>query len=339
MTPDEPTGPPRPIAPSEVLPPPGYPARPRPVRQRYGLALLLLVLTFFTTTTLGAGILILTRTDMTATIFPWLTPDWIRAVWSDPEVLGLGLSFSLAALAILLVHELGHYVACRYYGLPTTLPYFLPAPLGIGSFGAFIRIRAPIRTRRELLDVGVAGPIAGFVALLPFLFVGLARSRPVALADVRVPAEAALSLIVPGRCLLFELVARYFHGPLPADTVMDLHPFAFAAWFGLLATTINLLPLGQLDGGHILYAALGRLQWRLARPLWLLLAVTSAVFRAWPFLVFCALLLVFGVRHPPVGDEQETLGRGRLALAVAALVLFVLTFMPVPMREVVLSAP
>jgi membrane-associated protease RseP (regulator of RpoE activity) len=333
MTPD--TGPPRPITPTEVLPPPGRPAAPRPVKPRYGLALLLFVLTFFTTTTIGPGVLILTRTDMTLTMEPWLSRQWIEFVWRDPAILALGISFSLPVLFILLAHEMGHYVACRRYGLAATLPYFLPAPVGFGSFGAFIRIRAPIRNKRELLDVGVAGPIAGFVALLPFLFLGLAWSRPVPLAAIEVPPGAALTLLLPGRCLLFEAVSRLFHGPLAADTVLDLHPFALAAWFGLLATAINLLPLGQLDGGHILYAATGRLQRRLAWPLWILLAATSLIWLGW--LLLCALVLVMGLKHPPVRDESEELGAERRAVALLALLLLVLCFMPVPMRDVVLG--
>jgi membrane-associated protease RseP (regulator of RpoE activity) len=322
--------------PAEVLPPAGQAPMlgARPVRQRYGLALALFLLTFFTTTTLGPGILILTRTDMTLELEPWLSPRWVGFVWSNPEVLALGLGFSLPVLAILLVHEMGHYVACRRYGLPATLPYFLPAPVGIGSFGAFIRIRAPIRGKRELLDVGVAGPIAGFVALLPFLFLGVARSRPVPLSAIEVPGDSALLILLPGRSLLFEAVTRLFHGPLPAGTTLDLHPFALAAWFGLLATAINLLPLGQLDGGHILYAATGRWQRRLALPLWALVALAGLIWPGW--LLLSVLVLVIGLRHPPVRDESEELGRGRLAVALLALLLLVICFMPVPIQDVVL---
>ncbi|HEX5760754.1 MAG TPA: site-2 protease family protein [Thermoanaerobaculia bacterium] len=304
------------------------------MRPRYGLALLLLVSTFFTTTTLGAVFLIQTRTDIFASLVPWLTPRSVAAVWSDPALLRLGLSFSLAVLAILLVHELGHYLACRRYGLAATLPYFLPAPFGIGTVGAFIKIRAPIRGKRELFDVGASGPFAGFLALLPFLFLGLARSRPVPLADAVIPPGVTAFILVPGRSLLFELVSRLFHGPLPAGTVLDLHPLALAAWFGLLATAINLLPLGQLDGGHILYAATGRLQRRLALGLWALLALGSLLWPGW--LVWSAIVLMMGLRHPPVRDEAEPLGRGRQALALLALLLFVGCFMPVPMRDVVL---
>ena len=268
---------------------------------------------------------------------PWLSGASIRAVWNDPALLGLGLRFSLAVLGILLVHELGHYLTCRRYGLPATLPYFLPAPFGIGTVGAFIKIQAPIRSKRELFDVGASGPFAGFLALLPFLFIWLARSRPVPLADAVIPAGAggAATILIPGHSLAFDFVARLFHGPLPEGTVLDLHPFALAAWFGLLATAINLLPLGQLDGGHILSAATGRLQRRVALPLWGALALASLIWPGWIF--WTAIVLLMGLRHPPVRDEAEPLDRGRRALAVLALLLFVLCFMPVPIREVALG--
>jgi membrane-associated protease RseP (regulator of RpoE activity) len=246
-----------------------------------------------------------------------------------------GLAFSLPVVFILLCHELGHYLTCRRYRLPATLPYFLPAPIALGTLGAFIRIRAPIRSKRELFDVGVAGPIAGFVALLPFLVYGVARSRPAPL----VPAlgePSGLVLLHPGNCLALELVTRVFHGRLPEGVVLDLHPFALAAWVGLLATALNLLPLGQLDGGHILYAVTGRLQRRLALPLWLGLAAAGLYWKGWLF--WCLLVLILGLRHPPVRDEAAPLDRGRRLVAFLALVLFVLSFMPVAV-EVIPVAP
>lgn len=305
---------------------------PRPPRQRWGLAALLFALTLFTTTTLGAVWLLWTRTDAVTAELPLLAPATVAAVWTDPRLLALGLSFSLPALAILLCHELGHYVACRRYQLPATPPFFLPAPFGIGTAGAFIRIRAPIRSKRELFDVGVWGPLAGFAALVPFLVVGVARSRPAAIDTVPLDAAGGL-LLLPGDCLAVQLVARWFHGPLPAGTVLDLHPFALAAWFGLLATAINLLPLGQLDGGHILYAVTGGLQRRLAFPLWLALGIAGLmVWTGW--LLWCVIVLFMGLAHPPVRDEATPLGTGRRALALVALAIFVVSFMPVPLAEV-----
>jgi len=269
----------------------------------------------------------MTRTDVLTPHEPFLTPGLMKAVWTDPELLKLGLSFSAPALLILLAHEMGHYLACRRYRLPATLPYFLPLPLMLGTLGAFIRIRAPLRDRRELFDVGVAGPIAGFVMLLPFLFYGVAHSTP-AVLQLR-PGEI---LFLPGQCLAVDLVGRLFHGPLGEGMVLDLHPFALAAWFGLLATSINLIPLGQLDGGHILYAVSRRWQRRLAPLVWIGLAVAG---RQWPgWWVWCVLSLVFGIFHPRLQNEAVPLTRGRKLLAAAALVILILSFMPRGLAQV-----
>jgi membrane-associated protease RseP (regulator of RpoE activity) len=319
----------------ELLPPAGV-ARPAvPPRSRWGLAAVLLVLTALTTTTLGAVVFVSTRTDAVIAAVPALTPSTIATVWTDPGLLERGLMVSIPALLILLCHELGHYLTARVYRLPTTPPFFLPAPIGIGTFGAFIRIRAPIRSKRELFDVGIAGPIAGFVALVPFLLVGIARSQPAPLPPTASPAEASAHLLVPGKCLAFELATRLYHGPLAEGTVLDLHPFALAAWFGLVATAINLLPLGQLDGGHILYAVAGAFQRRLALPLWLALGLVAIYWPGW--LLWCAIVLLMGLRHPPVRDERTPLGPGRRALALVGLAMLALSFMPVPVAEVLLK--
>jgi membrane-associated protease RseP (regulator of RpoE activity) len=316
----------------ELLPPAAdmRPAPPPP-RPKYWLAVLLLLLTVVTTTTLGPVFYIYTRTDLQTVLPLFLTPNTLLTVWRTPALLHIGLTFSLSALFILLCHELGHYIACRLYRLPSTLPYFLPVPINFGTFGAFIRIRAPIRTKRELFDVGVAGPIAGFVALIPFLLYGIAHSQPVPL--VRAPDSlATAAVLAPGRCLAIVLATRLLHGPLPAGTYLNLHPTALAAWFGLLATSINLLPLGQLDGGHILYAATGRLQRRLALPLWLALGLAGFFWPGW--LLWCLIVLLIGLYHPPVRDERIPLDRKRQLLAWLALVMLILSFMPVPIDEI-----
>lgn len=300
-------------------------------RWRWPLAAALFLATFFTTTTLGAGWYLFTRVEVATDLLPWLGPETVRRVWGDPGLLRLGLAFSLPTLFILLCHEMGHWLACRQYGLPATPPFFLPAPIGLGTLGAFIRIRAPLRTRRELFDVGVAGPLAGFVALLPFLLYGVARSTPMAIEPV-VPEEAGALLLLPGKCLAIELLGRAIHGPLAAGSILELHPTALAAWVGLLATALNLLPLGQLDGGHILYAATGRLQRWLAPPLWVGLAVAGWFWRGW--WLWCLLVLVMGLVHPPVRDERPSLGRGRTALALLAAAIFALSFMPLPLSIV-----
>ena len=273
---------------------------------------------------------LLARTDVETDLLPFLLPSVVQRVWSDPALLRIGLSFSIPALFILLAHELGHYIACRRYRLPATLPYFLPVPLNFGTFGAFIKIKAPIRSKKELFDVGIAGPIAGFVALLPFLFYGVAHSVP---APLRLsPEGTGAGLWHLGRCLAIQLAAWPFHGWLGNDVVLNLHPFALAAWLGLLATAINLLPLGQLDGGHILYAATGRLQRRLALPIWLALGVTGLVWRGW--LLWCFIVLVIGLFHPPVADESSPLDPFRRGLAWLALAMLVLSFIPQPLALV-----
>ena len=157
-------------------------ATPRPDRPRYGRALVLFFLTFLTATTLGPIMVMVSRTDVSTDLATeWgviLTPRAIAGIWQNPALLRMGLLFSIPALTILFAHEMGHYVACRLYGLPCTLPYFLPVPLNFGTFGAFIRIKSAIRSKQELFDVGIAGPIAGFVTLIPFLLYGVAHSQP-----------------------------------------------------------------------------------------------------------------------------------------------------------------
>ncbi|MES1245636.1 MAG: site-2 protease family protein [Acidobacteriota bacterium] len=321
---------PRPAPPViELLPtgPAGYapaePALPPPPRTRWRLALLLLGLTFFTTTTLGPAFWAWTRTDLTTDLVPFLSSGLVRRVWTDPGVLRLGLSFSVPLLLILLAHELGHYIACVRYRLAATLPYFLPIPWTLGTLGAFIRIRSPLRSRKELFDVGIAGPLAGFVVLIPFLVYGVAHSH---LAPRPEELRLGETIALPGRCLAIELVARLLLGPLGRDEVLNLHPYALAAWFGLLATSINLIPLGQLDGGHILYAVSRHWQRRLAPSVWLGLAAAGFLWPGW--WVWCVLTVVFRLFHPPVQNESAPLGRGRKVLAAVALAILVLSFTP-----------
>jgi membrane-associated protease RseP (regulator of RpoE activity) len=257
----------------------------------------------------------------------WLSPRTIHTVWNDSTYLLNGLAFSLPLLVILLCHELGHYVMCRRYRLRCSPPYFLPAPLALGTLGAFIRIRSPIQNKRQLFDVGVSGPIAGFVALLPFLIFGLANSEVSTVSEAETPLADAL-LYRPGQSILMRAIATFFHGDVGQGEILNLHPVALAAWVGLLATSLNLLPLGQLDGGHILYAALGKFQRRAALPLWIGLALCGVLWRGW--MVWCVIILVIGLRHPPVVDEAIQLDMRRRWIALAAAAIFVLTFMPIP---------
>ena len=291
---------------------------------RLGLALTLLALTFLTSTTLGPAFWAWTRTDLTTDLSPYfLTLELARRVWTEPGLLRLGLSFSVPLLLILLAHELGHYIACQYYRLSASLPYFLPIPWMLGTLGAFIRIRSPLRSRKELFDVGIAGPIAGFVVLIPFLVYGLAHSH---LAPRPEELRLGETIALPGRSLAIDLLARLFLGPIGSGTMINFHPYALAAWFGLLATSINLIPLGQLDGGHILYAVSRHWQRRLAPLVWFGLVGAGFLWPGW--WVWCVLTLVFRIFHPRIQNESAPLGRGRQVLAAVALAILVLSFTP-----------
>jgi membrane-associated protease RseP (regulator of RpoE activity) len=243
-------------------------------------------------------------------------------------VLLRGFWYSGTILAILGCHELGHYFACRYYNVDASLPFFLPVPISItGTLGAFIRIREPIPQKRMLFDIGIAGPIAGFLVAVPALFIGVSMSHV-----VRVPPDfVGLEL---GEPLLFKLASWLFWGSTPNGYSLNLHPMAFAAWFGLLATALNLFPIGQLDGGHISYAVLGP---RSTYVTFLMLAVAmvltyfSASWIVWTGLMM-VMLFMFGPRHPRVFDEDMPLDRTRLLLALFALVMFVLCFTPAPIQ-------
>lgn len=298
-------------------------AAPRPGLTGWPLAALLFLLTFATTTVIGA--LWSEHDGISADQALWASPAAVQRILGDPELLRRGLAYSIPVLLILFCHEMGHYLACRRYRLPATPPFFLPLPLGLGTLGAFIRIRAPIRLKRQLFDIGIAGPLAGFAALVPVLLYGLAHSEVRSLESFVGSGGPKLLL---GYNLATAAGVWLFHGSLPPDVVLDLHPAALAAWVGLLATALNLLPLGQLDGGHILYAAAGPWQRRLALPLWLLLLAAGFLWPMW--WIWCIFVLIIGLRHPPVRDEAEPLGRGRMLLALLALVIFVLSFMPAP---------
>ncbi len=241
-------------------------------------------------------------------------------VWTHPAALWPGLAFSLPLLAILLAHEFGHYIACLYYGIDATLPFFLPAPTFTGTLGAFIRIRSAIYSKRALFDVGVAGPVAGFLFLLPALSVGLALSKVVP----NIALTGSLQFGTPPLLRLFEMII--FPG-VPASDIY-LHPLVRAGWVALFATALNLLPAGQLDGGHIIYALFGE-RHRLITRVFLFLLVPLGIFFWQGWLVWAVLLFFFGRKHPSIFDT-EPLGRARVRLAWAALGIFALCFSIAP---------
>jgi membrane-associated protease RseP (regulator of RpoE activity) len=238
-----------------------------------------------------------------------------------------GLPFSAAFLGILLTHEAGHYAMCRYHGVSASLPYLLPAPpilFPFGTFGAFIRIRSRFPDRRALFDIGAAGPWAGFVVALVLLVVGLAWSTPL---SGPLPDEGWAF----GDSLLTSFLTRVVLGIDPS-TPLDVHPFALAGWLGMLVTSLNLLPAGQLDGGHILYAAFRR-STRVV-PVVLVGVLLWLGWTGWPgWLVWAAIIVVLvGLRHPPTLDDLRPLCPARTFGAFMSMLLFAVTFIPEPFR-------
>jgi hypothetical protein len=295
------------------------------VRNRIWLHALLFFFTILTTTLIGIDHWASFQDDFGAGFLSQMALGHVLArFWY------MGFWYSATILLILGAHELGHYFACRYYRIDVSLPYFLPLPPPFpltGTLGAFIRIRQPVTTKRQLFDIGVAGPLAGFILAVPALFVGVALSHV-----ARVPPDfTGLEL---GEPLLFRLASWTIWGPIPDGYSLNLHPMAFAAWFGLLATALNLFPIGQLDGGHISYTVLGRRSTIVTLVMMgvaVSLAFVSSSLVLWTVLM-AAMLFAFGAKHPPVMDEQLPLDRVRLGLAVLALLMFVLCFTPVPIR-------
>lgn len=298
---------------------------PQPKARRYGLHLLLVTLTLLTTSMMGARLAHNFRLNRPA--FD-LERDLaaLGDLWVQPWRVLDGLPFSLTLLAILLAHELGHYLACAYYRVDATLPYFLPAPTFVGTLGAFIRIRSPIYSKRMLFDIGIAGPLAGFVVLLPALAIGLAYSKVI-------PGIAHRGDLVFGTPPLLWLMQQLIFPGVPSSDIY-LHPMARAAWVGLFATALNLLPIGQLDGGHILYSFAGDKHRVLSRLFLLALLPIGLIF--WEGWLVWAVLLLFGMRHPSIYDPSP-MDEGRRRLAWVALAVFLLSFTVDPIRQGIAS--
>ena len=266
--------------------------------------------------------------------WPW---QW---VWQDLSRLRLGIPYSACVLGILTAHELGHYIYCMLRRVFATLPFFIPAPTLIGTLGAFIRIKSPIRTRADLFDIGIGGPIAGFVVAVPVLIFALLASKPLT-GDAGHAAAAALAgsdqegMLLLGFPLIFKLVhwvaaALGSHAAIARFPVsgLYLHPTAMAAWVGMFATSLNLLPGGQLDGGHIIYAVNPRLH-RPASMLSILVLLPLSWFCWIGWLLWAVVIRFTGSRHPDV-PKFPALDRKRRVLAAFALIMLVLTFTPAP---------
>jgi membrane-associated protease RseP (regulator of RpoE activity) len=283
--------------------------------------LLLFSLTVVTTLVVGARMAVNYAHDLPS--FDW---DFSRVFFADllhnPSHLAWGIPFSFTLLGILLAHELGHYLTCRYYGIRASYPYFVPAPTLIGTLGAFIRIRSPILNRRALFDVGISGPLAGFALAVPALWLAVLRSHAVPVSDY----PGTITFGSPPALVLLAHLLR----PTVNPAVISLDPVGCAAWVGLFATALNLLPAGQLDGGHILYALLGEKHKVVSRGLLLVLLSLGVFFWA-GWIVWGALLLILGLRHPIVAVPSEPLGSGRKVLALIAALVLILCFVPTPL--------
>jgi membrane-associated protease RseP (regulator of RpoE activity) len=301
-----------------------------PPRRRYWLHALLFLATIFTTLCVGAGMQYNFDNNLAAftgltDYWPW---DWI---FHDLRQLALGIPFSACLLGILTAHEFGHYVLCVRRRVYATLPFFIPAPTVIGTLGAFIRIRSPIRSRADLFDIGIAGPIAGFMVAIPVLFFGLLASKPLTVDTSHAGYTLGLPLIF--RLGHWILATMGSHGAAVQFDVTQLylHPVAIAAWFGMFATALNLIPGGQLDGGHIIFA----LKPRLHRPVsWLailiLLPLSWFLWAGW--LLWAVILRMTGGTHPDV-PLSPGLGKKRWVLAAFGLFMLIVTLIPAPFHE------
>lgn len=282
----------------------------------------LFLFTMLTTTIAGAYM----NGEEVSILHPFLAATALRS----------GLSFSLPLMAILLAHEMGHYLTSRYHGVPASLPYFIPAPPSLfilGTFGAFIRMKAMPRTRRVMFDIGAAGPWAGVLLAIPAVIVGLW------LSDVT-PLDKSAGGLELGNSLLFLGLSRLVLGVDPSMVNVNLHPLAFAGWIGLFVTSLNLLPVGQLDGGHVIYALFPR-RHRTISTLFviscvLMVVVPLALGRElwWGWLLWAVLSIALGLGHPSTVDRDTPLNPRRALAAWLTVVLFIVTFSPVPLAFV-----
>lgn len=323
--------PPEILVPSEIISPgePRFVYVSRP-RHKYWLHLLLLLATFFSTMVVGARL----QWNFENGLPPFFMGDGyfpFSFSWAlHGRHLLMGMPFSLTLMTILLAHEMGHYLYCVKYRVAATLPFFIPFPTLIGTFGAFIRIRSQLHSRRILFDIGIAGPIAGFVVATAALFFSLGRCQP---APFGAPsAEIGYPLIF---VLVQKLLVLSGHAGRIAATSLSrvyFHPVVIAAWAGMLATSLNLLPSGQLDGGHIVFAVSPRAHKAVSRAT-ILVLIPMGIFFWTGWLIWAVLLRFVAMRHPAV-PEWPGIGTGRRLLAALALIIFVVTIMPLPIQQV-----
>ena len=330
-------------------PPPEVRRAPRPTARQWALHGLLFLATAITTTICG---IVMAGPDLDVAggappetggiagsilLIPWYyaraVVEIVRGAFTHPKSLGQGLVFSGSLLAILTAHEFGHYLFCRYYGVDATLPFFIPQPplLIPGTFGAFIRMKSPVPSRRALFDIGLAGPLAGFIVIIPIAFAGVLTLHHVPLIAGEASGGGGGGIIFNDP-LLFRLIARAFKIDLDNSAA---NSFYLAAWFGLLVTALNLMPVGQLDGGHGTFAAFGqRAHWWIGRVAFVLMLMSTTIGWLWfgspTMLLYVVLLAVMlKVRHPQP-EQMEPLGAMRVAIGIITLIVFALCFLPFP---------
>ncbi|MBN2373910.1 site-2 protease family protein [bacterium] len=281
-------------------------AQPKPIlpKERYGKHLLLFGLTLIST--LWAGAL-----------------QYNVDVFENPARIWMGIPFAIPLLLILLAHEMGHYILSLRHKIRSTLPYFIPFPNIIGTMGAVIKMKSPIPDRKALIDVGMAGPLAGAAVAIPVTFIGLMMSDII----VEIPSKTAGGIML-GESLLFKILTWLIYGHLPSNTQISLHPVAFAGWVGLLVTFMNLFPVSQLDGGHISYALFGSRHKLIGQITCLVFAILGIFY--WPWLIWMLIVFFIGLRHPPPMDDIEPIDRERRILGMICIALFALTFIPKP---------
>ena len=295
-----------------------WPPQARPIRSLI-VAIGLFAITAFSTLAAGAQFAAAYAVNESPGLDRFFS-DYFRPFF-EPRLFIAGIPFAVTLMGILLAHELGHFFACRHYHINATYPYFIPAPTLIGTLGAFIRIRSPIFNRRALFDMALAGPLVGFLIEVPALTMAILFSKVIPVSDTS-------SSFVFGQPLIERLLEIGLRPGIP-HTHLLLHPVGRAAWVGLFATALNLLPAGQLDGGHILYAVASDWHRRTSFAVALLLVPLAVKFWA-GWIVWAVLLLAIGFRHPPLIDRWEPLDRKRRILSGVALAIFILCFMPAP---------
>ena len=264
--------------------------------------------------------LLLFIATLATTIFAGAIQQGINPI-ENPFQIVKGLPFALALILILSSHELGHYVMSRKHNVNVTLPYFIPAPSFIGTFGAFIKMKSPLLNRKALLDIGASGPLVGAIVSIPLIIIGLM------LSEIRTVSEPGGAVL--GSSILFSFLAKLTLGSLPDTYDVLIHPIGFAGWIGLLVTSFNLLPVGQLDGGHVAYAILGEKHYKLS-TITIIVIFFLGLYSWKGWFVWGVLLLIMGIRHPRPLDQWTPLDRKRKVIGWMTFILFILTFTPIP---------